>query len=157
MRRLLALVLATTAMACGGTPPTSLAVGGPAPAFELSAVDGSTVSLAELAGEPRALVFWATWCGPCLSEIPALQAIEKDDPGRVISIALDGGGAADVREFLESRPLPYRVLLGDADLFARYDGLAIPQTVVLDRELRVVSVHRGAVGETTLRRELDAL
>jgi thiol-disulfide isomerase/thioredoxin len=132
-------------------------VGDPAPSFEAAAVDGSMMALDELAGEPRVLVFWATWCQPCLAEIPVLEAIEAKHPGRVISVSLDEGGADDVRRFLDKRPLPYRVLLGDAELFARYDGMGIPHTVLLDRELKVVAVHRGVVDQKSLERELASL
>lgn len=145
-------------VACGEAPPSQpLAIGAPAPSFELTRVGGGRVSLADLAGEPRVLVFWATWCQPCLAEIPALESIEAEHPGRIVSIALDEGGAADVARFLENRPIPYRVLIGDADLFARYDGLAIPHTVVLDRDLKVVAVHRGIVDRDVLESSLADL
>jgi len=156
IRRLLIVAIAF-ASACGGAPPKSLVIGEAAPPFKLAAVGGSTVTLDDLAGEPRIVVFWATWCQPCLAEIPALEAIEAEHPGRVVSIALDEGGESDVSRFLEKRSVPYRVLLGDEKLFARYDGLAIPQTVILDRELTVIAVHRGAVDASVLRREMTSL
>jgi thiol-disulfide isomerase/thioredoxin len=144
-------------VACSGPAPSSLRVGEPAPWFEATAVDGTTLRSDELAGAPRVLVFWATWCQPCLAEIPALEAIEARHPGRVISVALDEGGKDNVSRFLETRPLPYTVLLGDVELFTRYDGLAIPHTVVLDKDLRVVAIHRGMVDGQTLERELATL
>ncbi|MCP4896612.1 MAG: TlpA family protein disulfide reductase [bacterium] len=157
MIRGLVLVMTVAVVACGGSAPTSLAVGDAAPSFTATAIDGGTMHLDELAGEPRILVFWATWCQLCLAEIPALEAIEAEYPGRVISVSLDEGGEDDVRRFLEARPLTYRVLLGDPELFACYDGLSIPHTVLLDRNLKVVSVHRGTVDRDTLERELASL
>lgn len=156
-RRTILVCLVVVTTACAGSAPSSLAIGEPAPWFEAMSIDGSTLRSDELAGAPRVLVFWATWCQPCLAEIPALEAIEARHPGRIISVALDEGGRNDLVRFLESRPLPYAVLLGDTALFARYDGLAIPHTVVLDKDLRVVAIHRGTVDEQTLERELATL
>jgi thiol-disulfide isomerase/thioredoxin len=157
MMRWTVLVSLVVVAACGGSPPSSLTVGELAPSFEATAMDGTTLRIEELAGAPRVLVFWATWCQPCLAEIPALEAIEAGHPGRVVSVALDEGGADDVGRFLETRPLPYTVLLGDTELFARYDGLAIPHTVILDKDLRVVAIHRGTVDAQTLARGLAPL
>lgn len=155
-RWFLITALLTTA-ACGGSSPGGLIIGEDAPAFKAQVVGGGTVALEDLAGEPRVLVFWATWCQPCLAEIPILEKIETEHPGRVISIALDEGGEEDVQRFLAARPLPYPALLGDTTLFARYDGLAIPHTVVIDRDLKIVAVHRGVVDGDVLRGDLAGL
>jgi thiol-disulfide isomerase/thioredoxin len=155
VRRWFALLAVSVAFACSGPPAGELVIGGQAPSFAVSSIDGSKVHLEDLAGQKRVLVFWATWCRPCLAEIPALEAIEKESPGRIVSIVLDEGGETDVQRFLDQRPLPYQVLLGDAALFASYDGLSIPHTVILDSDLSVVAVHRGSVGEQTIRRDLE--
>ena len=140
-----------------GVPLTARTWFPPLPEITIARLDGGKLEPTRPDGDVLVLAFWATWCQPCLAEIPALEAIEAKHPGRVVAVSLDEGGEEDVRRFLDKRPLPYRVLLGDAELFARYDGMGIPHTIVLDRELKVVAVHRGAVGRKALERELASL
>lgn len=75
MNRHLRNALATTLLALAApAPAATLKVGQPAPNFELTLVDGSKVKLADLKGEVVVLNFWATWCVPCRTELPLLDA-----------------------------------------------------------------------------------
>lgn len=100
------------------------------------------------------LNFWATWCGPCVKEIPTLKTLAKDSDAQVVTIAIDDNGAAAVKPFVDKHDIEYTVLLGDSALFKRFNGWAIPYTLVLDSSLQVVSFHRGYVSLRTLEREL---
>ncbi len=147
--------LALVMSSCFPAPRHSdVKVGLPIPEFELTSLDGETVSSHSYAGTPVVLNFWATWCGPCVREIPTLKAIERDSAARVVSIAIDQGGAGEVRPFAERHGIDYAVLLGDSALFKRFNGWAIPYTLVLDSSLRIVRMHRGLVSLRTLERDL---
>lgn len=148
------LFVALAAASCGGSEPSGpLRAGALAPALSLPSVDGARYTL-EPDGRPVVLVFWATWCAPCLEEIPLLEAVDASGTARVVSVALDEEGREVVEPFVAERALPYPVLLGDEATFRRFDGLAIPYTIVLDGDLRVVSTQRGRLVAEDLRERL---
>jgi thiol-disulfide isomerase/thioredoxin len=64
--------------ACGDAPPGTVAVGKPVPPYVAQVLDGDRTSLADLQGRPVLLNVWATWCGPCQKEIPALEALHRE-------------------------------------------------------------------------------
>ncbi len=140
--------------ACRPASNPDFQVGEPIPDFTLSTLDGQVVSSSNLLGNPVVLNFWATWCGPCVKEIPTLKTLAKDSDAQVVTIAIDDNGAAAVKPFVDKHDIEYTVLLGDSALFKRFNGWAIPYTLVLDSSLQVVSFHRGYVSLRTLEREL---
>ena len=147
-----ALFAALLIVACA---PVSgpLEIGREIPTFQLDQLDGGVMKSSELRGdEPVVINFWATWCGPCVREIPALQQMHREGAARIVSIALDREGEAVVRPFAEQYQIDYPVLLGDLQLFTRYGGSAIPYTLVLDGNLRVVKIFRGLVTHHSLER-----
>ena len=149
---LLAALLLTS---CRAAPRHSdIAVGMEIPAFELPALGGDEVSSESYLGKPTVLNFWATWCGPCVKEIPTLKAIHRDSPANVVTIAIDEQGESIVRPFVEKHGIDYPVLLGDTELFRRYNGTGIPYTLILDASHRIVKVHRGYVSLRSIERDL---
>ena len=148
-------LLALVALAAGCQPRhADVRLGGPIPEFRLPALDGQMVSSDSYLGSPVVLNFWATWCRPCLKEIPTLNALARGSSARVVTIAIDEGGASVVEPFVERHGIDYTVLLGDKEVFQRFNGWAIPYTLVLDASLRVVSFHRGYVSLRSLERDL---
>ncbi len=151
---LLILVLA----ACGGDSgmPARMAVGDPLPAFSIKALDGSEVDSGSLAGDKVVVLnFWATWCQPCLKEIPELIQLATDDRLEVVGVALDEEGEPAVRPFVQSHGMDYRILLGDQALFQRMGGFSIPYTLVLDPSLRVINIYRGPATRADIERDLQ--
>ena len=140
--------------ACGGADP-EIQVGGEIPSFTLPALEGGEVTSQSLEGKPVILNFWATWCGPCVKEIPTLQKIARGSDAQVVSIALDDEGESVVRPFVEKHGIEYTVLMGDMRLFERFDGYAIPYTLVLDASSKVVNVYRGLVSLRRLEKDLQ--
>jgi thiol-disulfide isomerase/thioredoxin len=81
--------------------------GTPAPDVTFSNEDGEQTSLAELSGKPMLVNLWATWCAPCVKELPTLgrlaKAQQKDGPLQVVAISQDSGPHPSVVTFLDSK------------------------------------------------------
>ncbi|HET7572522.1 MAG TPA: TlpA disulfide reductase family protein [Gaiellaceae bacterium] len=118
-------------------------VGGPAPAFSLSRLDGGgTVSLASLRGKTVVLNFWASWCGPCKREAPQLEKLWRQYRGKgVVVLGVDSGDVAgDARRFLSAHGVTYPVVT-DPDQTVSADSYrlpGLPATFVVDRRGRLV-------------------
>lgn len=157
IRWLLPLMVLGLFSACDDGMPARLAVGDPLPAFSLKALDGSMVDSDSLAGQIAVVNFWATWCQPCLKEIPELKQLASEDQLEVIGIALDEEGAAAVQPFVENHEMRYKILLGDQEVFTKMGGFSIPFTLVVDASTRIVSVYRGAATRADILQDLKKL
>jgi peroxiredoxin len=143
-------------LGCGDAgDPAEVVVGNRAPDFALKSIDGATVKSSSLKGEVVVLNFWATYCQPCRSEIPELNRFAAASGAKVVGISLDTDGSA-VRQYERETNLKlnYTVLLGDEEVFQRFNGVGIPYTLVLDPSQKIVSIYRGPVDEKTLERDL---
>lgn len=111
--------------------------GDPAPQFQLQSLDGRTVRLADLRGKAVIVHFWATWCPPCVEELPALErfyGLLKGKPVELLAISVDDTGAETVREFMRKNGLTLPVLLDpDKQVAASYGTFKFPETYLLDR------------------------
>lgn len=135
MRRLCCLVFGlVTAVFLGAEPVPAK----PAPAWTLPDLAGGPVSSAQFKGKVVVVDFWATWCGPCVEEIPGYIALQEKygkDGLVIIGISLDRRGPESVKKFTAKHGMNYVVLMGDAavvEAFGNFD--AIPTTFIIDRE-----------------------
>jgi peroxiredoxin len=118
----------------------------PAPAFTLASRDGKPVSLAELKGQVVMINFWASWCGPCRQEFPALDQIyAKYKPMGFTLVAINvESEKADAERFLEKTPASFPILFDpDNKVSGSYGVSAMPTTVLVDRAGRVRWQHRA--------------
>jgi thiol-disulfide isomerase/thioredoxin len=94
------------------------------------------------------LNFWATWCPPCVGEIPDLIALRQEfgaDRVEVLGISLDTVSEDVVREFVRARGMPYPVAIDATGVAASYGGVTgIPTTFVIDAEGRIAESIVGA-------------
>lgn len=137
--------------------PEDVVVGNTIPDFSLKTLDGKTVSKDSLKGEVVVLNFWASWCGPCMSEIPELKELAAGSKAKVVGIALDEKGSETVKPFADQHQLNYTVLVGDQDIFQQFNGVGIPYTLVLDRDQRIVKVYRGPATRKSLEEDLRGI
>jgi thiol-disulfide isomerase/thioredoxin len=121
-----------------------------APAFTATDISGRQFALADLRGEVTLVVFWATWCRPCIMEIPHLVRLQEAYGAKglnVLGLSIDRRGLAVVKPFLQAHPeINYTIVpngLGAADAFGGISS--IPTSVLIDRAGRVI---RGFVGLT---------
>ena len=140
-----------------GEPAPPVVEGEVAPHFEATTLAGEPFDSRSLAGDAVLLNFWATWCRPCLGEIPVLQEMEEREGLRVVGIAIDEHGAETVVPFVEEHQIRYTIVLGDQDLFLRFDGFGIPHTLLLGPDHRIVRIYRGPVSAEELERDLTEL
>lgn len=115
--------------------------------------EGGELALADLRGKPLVLNFWATWCPPCVTELPLLDRFHREhNPAGWTVVALAVDSPTPVREFLLKRPLAMPVGLAGLEgvEFGRSLGNAqggLPFTVVLDAAGEVRARHLGALRE----------
>jgi len=141
-------------------PPRDFELGGPAPALALPDLAGRRVDLSGLKGRVVALNFWATWCGPCLLEIPELAEVWRRSrkEGRcfeLLGVAEESGSRAQVASEAERLDIPYPVLLdADGSVAETFRVPSYPRTYLIDAQGNVRRVFDGAVRRRTLE---DAL
>lgn len=128
------------------------AVGRVAPDFTLTTVAGEEVQLSALRGQPVVLNFWATWCGPCQREMPALEASSQRFTGQVRFLAVDQGEAQEVvKAYLDELgitftvPLDLEMTVGD-----RYQVLGMPTTFFIDKHGVIRQVWMGEMNAVIL-------
>ena len=124
--------------------------------MSFAGVDGEPVRIGNLRGKPLLLNFWATWCAPCVAEMPLLDAFNDRSSAtgwQVLAIAVDS--AEPVRQFLALHRLDLPVALAGADglqlsrdLGNGFGGL--PFTAVFDAAGRLAHHHVGAIASETL-------
>jgi cytochrome c biogenesis protein CcmG/thiol:disulfide interchange protein DsbE len=147
-------------LGCKGSDPIPLEIGDPAPAFSLPAVGQASAKVTsdQLQGKITVLNFWSTTCAVCLKETEDLTRIHDSGKAVVIGIALEKDKDADyLSRFLKDRGIRYPVALGDEDLFSRYDGYAIPYTLVLDRSRAIRKRVYGRIEADELATVIDEI
>lgn len=135
-----------------------------APDWQARDLEGQPFALADLRGEVVVLNIWATWCAPCLREMPKLQALADDYAAqglRVVGVSIDRGSAlAQVRSFIEELQLGFTILADpDQAVMTAFGALGVPETFLIDREGRVMHRWTGEFDPGALeeRARIDAV
>lgn len=131
-----------------------------APDFVRSDLGGRPLRLYQFRGRIVLLNFWATWCGPCIEEIPTFSRWQRrfGDAGlQVIGVSMDDD-ADDVRRFIAKHGVPYPVVMGDAKLGELFGGIfGLPQSFLIDAQGRIVYRSAGEANIETLRSKIAGL
>lgn len=147
-----AFLLASAGCEAGSTDPSSQAsaetspvlerigprVGTTAPNFQLWDLDGNPISLSEYQGWVVLVNFWATWCGPCRVEMPAMERLYREFNSKgfeILAVSTDPQGIAVTRPFKESLGLSFPILHdSDYRVGIAYGARTLPITFLVDRQ-----------------------
>ena len=134
--------------------------GAAAPDFTRTDFSGVPVHLADYRGKVVLLNFWASWCGPCLEEMPRFSVWQRAYAAaglQVIGVSMDDA-ATPAKRILVHHPVDYPVVLGDAKLGETYGGvLGLPLTFLIDRNGHIAARYRGGANLAQMEQEIKSL
>ena len=144
------------------------AVGHPAPDFALETLDGQAFVLSEITGPlatsasggmPVVLNFWATWCGPCQRELPALQGAAERYDGDVLIVGVDQGETADVvQPMVDDLGLTFAIPMDrDGAVGQRYNVRGMPTTYFIDADGVIQEIWAGEMNAITLAEKIESI
>lgn len=128
------------------------------PQASIATLDGKPVQLSELApGTPMVVNLWATWCPPCIREMPVLEKAQKDNPGVAFVFVNQGEQPESIQQFMQEQGLSLDNLMTDfSGSLGRTTGShGLPTTLFYNAEGRQVNAHMGELSKATLARSME--
>ena len=134
----------------------------PVPVGEITMedLDGRQISSRDWQGKATIVNFWATWCRPCLEEIPDLIRLQDRYPDHVqiIGVSMDEGPVEHVKDFVREHGMNYPVVMTTPELRRSFPGVfALPTSFILDAGVRTVQKHIGLVSPKVFEQETRIL
>lgn len=115
-----------------------LAKGLPVPNFSLPDLDGQMVGLADYRGKVVLLNIWATWCPPCVEEMPSMEKLYQELQGEgfeILAVSIDESGAPDVLPFMQKHKLSFPALIDSKGaLKGLYQTTGVPESFIIDKD-----------------------
>lgn len=132
------------------------------PAFVLeNVVDGKNVNSIDFQGKALLVTFFATWCPPCMQEIPSLVELQQEfarDGFSVIGLSVDQGGAKEVARLVERQAINYPVLMADAQTAENFGGVfGIPVSFLVNKSGNVVKQYTGLTPHSVLVKDVRSV
>ena len=128
--------------------------------FTITQLDGHPWRLSDHRGQVVLVNFWATWCGPCLEELPSLSALARSNSPSTLSVlgvSLDSTGPQAVQDFASRRNLSYPVALPGNTWQLDQIPSGIPTTILLDRSGRVAKTYTGPIRQRDFQADINQL
>jgi peroxiredoxin len=117
---------------------SQVAKGLPAPNFSLPDLDGKMVSLSDYRGKVVLLNIWATWCPPCVEEMPSMEKLYQALQGEgfeILAVSIDESGVQDVLPFMKKHKLSFPVLIDHkGTLKGLYQTTGVPESFIIDKD-----------------------
>lgn len=152
----------TTATVDGATPGLSAskgaaAVGDKLPSLSFEDLDGGQVSLEEFAGQPLVINFFASYCTPCVTEMPDFESVHAAIGDQVTFMGIDVGEQADAgRRIVDQTGVTYRIGYDPTGRIMRdLGGVAMPTTVLVTADGTIAQIHSGQLSADKLRAAID--
>ena len=118
-----------------------------APDFDLASFPAGMLNSEELKGKVLVVDFWATWCKPCIEEIPnfnALSAEQDNDKVAMLGITVESGSFEDIEPYIERLEIEYPVVMGDEEVVSGFGGLiGFPTTFVVSPDWKIYKKYLG--------------
>jgi peroxiredoxin len=158
-----ALLICCSAVAIGQHAPKT---GSALPDFKLPDLGGKQFRSSQLKGSVVVLDVWATWCEPCVADIPIFNRLHEKYTGRglkVVGIAVQSGWAKDIKRHVARLGIKYVVLVGNDKITEQYVDVAFPMTYLIDQRGKIVKKYTGTFPgqengkEMDLEREIEGL
>ncbi|WP_028545574.1 redoxin domain-containing protein [Paenibacillus taiwanensis] len=131
----------------GEVPRDKAVLGQAAPLFTLADLQGDTVPLSRYEGKGVLLNFWASWCNPCVNELPLLNEAYKLTGVDVLAINV-GEKAETVQQFVDRYELAFPVVLdADKKIKKQYLAVGLPLTIVINAKGEIIERHEGELTE----------
>ena len=170
MKRVLLLVFLSAGLAACGSNETAgsldgAANAGPAasdlpdaPEFELASFGGGAIRSEDLRGKVVVLDFWATWCAPCIEEIPDLNALHSEYVGDdvvILGVTVESGSYEDVEPYIERFDIEYPVVMGTEDVVRGFGGIiGFPTKFVVSPDWKVYKKHMGGARKGAINQDI---
>ncbi|MCK4225233.1 MAG: TlpA family protein disulfide reductase [candidate division Zixibacteria bacterium] len=156
---IISLFLLLILIQCGGNPHQ----GNPNPGFDFSLpdLDGEIHSMKDFSGRILVLNFWATWCPPCLEEVPKLNDLYdryKNKGVQVVGIALDKDSLELVVPFVKESKIDYPILVGNTQILSNLKNFkGVPTTLLFDKKGKIQKRFDGSFDLEQLEESLQSL
>lgn len=130
-----------------------------APDFTLQTLDGNSITLSELRGRWVLINFWATWCEPCIAEMPVLQAVADRYLADMTVLGINMRETPElISEFLAPLDIHYPMLINpDGATLMNYQVVQLPQTLIVDPNGEIMWRQFGKLEIESIENEIDHL
>ena len=149
--------------------PDNPAVGTPAPAVTLKDINDKDITLAQLKGKVVLINFWATWCAPCLEEIPWLIDLQQKYSAKgftVLGVAMDEEGKSVVAPWVAKKrfdvdgqklPMSYPIVIGSEAAAEKFGGLfGYPTSILISRDGKQIKRITGIISKEEISKEIES-
>jgi len=136
----------------------ALKSGDPTPGFKLTDLNGKALKSSQLRGSVVLLDLWATWCEPCIADIPMLNRLYGKFGSRglkVIGIAVESGWARDIKPHVAKLGIEYPVLVGTEKIVEQYEMIGFPTTYLIGKDGRLVKKYLGTLPDQEREKESE--